>query len=103
LIGNAFKHTPEGGAVTLSVETSPSELRVSVADTGEGIPAIALSHVFEQFYQVESHASKRDGIGIGLNISREIVKAHGGEIGVESDGQGKGAKFWFTLPLNPPA
>lgn len=99
LVGNAFKHTPANGGVVLSVTLTEDAMRVAVTDTGEGIPTTALRHVFEQFYQVESHASKRDGIGLGLTISREIVKAHGGEIGVLSDGPGKGTQFWFTLPL----
>ncbi|MBL0058707.1 MAG: response regulator [Elusimicrobia bacterium] len=99
LIGNAFKHTPAGGRVTLRAVREPGQFRVEVRDTGEGIPAVSLPRIFEEFYQVESHASKKDGLGLGLTIAREIVHAHGGEIGAESDGPGQGAKFWFTLPI----
>lgn len=99
LTGNALKHTPEGGAVTITLETRDGAVRVEVKDTGEGIPAADLPRIFEQFYQVEAHASKREGLGLGLAIAREIVQAHGGEIGVHSDGAGKGSRFWFTLPV----
>jgi two-component system sensor histidine kinase ResE len=99
LISNAFKHTPEGGRVTISDQRDGKMFRVEIADNGEGIPKEALGRVFDQFFQVESHASKKEGLGLGLTIAREIVHAHGGAIGVESEGTGHGAKFWFTLPL----
>jgi signal transduction histidine kinase len=100
LVTNAFKHTPEGGSVTVEVEKRNGMVRLQVADTGEGIPPGDLPRIFEQFYQVEAHASKKDGIGLGLSIAKEIVQAHGGEIGVHSDGPGKGSRFWFTLPAS---
>lgn len=107
LIGNAFKHTPAGGQVSVSGRRDGETLRLEVADTGEGIPKEALTRVFDQFFQVEAHASKKEGLGLGLTIAREIIHAHGGVIGAESEGTGRGAKFWFTLPLtaapNPPA
>lgn len=99
LIGNAFKHTPEDGRVAVRAAREGAAVRVTVSDTGEGIPPEALERVFEQFFQVESHASKKEGLGLGLTIAREIVTAHNGEIGVTSEGVGKGAQFWFTLPV----
>jgi signal transduction histidine kinase len=99
LIGNAFKHTPPKGTVTVKAARAGDHFRLSVSDTGEGIPPDALPHIFEEFFQAESHTSKKDGLGLGLTIAREIVHAHGGEIGVESKGPGQGAQFWFTLPV----
>jgi signal transduction histidine kinase len=99
LIGNAFKHTPADQRVTVSASRKPDHFCVEVADTGEGIPLEALPHIFEEYYQADIHASKKEGLGLGLTIAREIVHAHGGEIGAISEGPGKGATFWFTLPL----
>jgi signal transduction histidine kinase len=98
LVGNAFKHTPKGGKVEVSAEKGPGGVVVTVRDYGEGIPPQDLPRVFEQFYQVEAHQSKREGLGLGLTICQEIVRAHGGSIQVHSDGPGKGCRFWFTLP-----
>ena len=99
LVSNALKHTPEGGQVTVEAAAADGALRVDVIDTGEGIPPDDLPRVFEQFYQVETHASRRDGIGMGLSIVHEILQAHGGGAGVHSDGPGRGSRFWITLPL----
>lgn len=100
LVGNALKFTPEGGTVTVEAvpETGSGEgfLRFSVHDTGPGIPAEALPHLFEPFWQVEGTGKK--GTGLGLTISRGIVMAHGGSLEVESE-QGQGSTFSFTLPL----
>jgi signal transduction histidine kinase len=101
LIGNAFKHTPEDGRVLVRAVRENASVRVTVSDTGEGIPPEALERVFDQFFQVESHASKKEGLGLGLTIAREIITAHNGDIGVTSEGVGKGAQFWFTLPVPP--
>jgi two-component system, sensor histidine kinase and response regulator len=98
LVGNAFKHTPEGGSVSVAAEPGPQGVMVSVQDSGEGIPPADLPRIFEQFFQVEAHQSKKDGIGLGLTICQEIVKAHGGCIEVSSNGPGTGCRFWFTLP-----
>lgn len=100
LIGNAFKHTPAGQKVTVTLTRQADRFHIEVMDTGEGIPMDALPHIFEEFYQADAHTSKKDGLGLGLTIAREIVHAHGGEIGAESEGPGKGSKFWFTLPLH---
>jgi signal transduction histidine kinase len=72
--------------------------RFEVQDTGEGIPAQYLERIFERFFQVPG--SKRGGVGLGLYISREVVRAHGGEMGATSE-VGKGSTFWFTLPAIP--
>lgn len=98
LIENAFKFVPSGGCVQVSVEGVGEEVLVSVADTGPGIPPEALPHVFECFYQVPSRGGQRgSGMGLGLYISREIIKALGGEIWVESE-LGQGSVFRFRLP-----
>ena len=98
LVSNATKHTPKGGSVTLSVTKRPTDLFFDVVDTGEGIPAEALPYIFDEFFQVMSHESRREGLGLGLTITKEIITAHQGEIGAESPGPGKGTRVWFTLP-----
>jgi signal transduction histidine kinase len=99
LIGNALKHTPEGGAVTVAFGREGSALSVRVTDSGEGLLPEHLARVFDQFFQVESAMNQRAGLGLGLHIAKDVVHRHGGEIGVESDGLGKGATFWFTVPF----
>jgi signal transduction histidine kinase len=95
LAGNAIKFTPQGGRVLVSAVVEDGEVRVSVADTGPGIPPEHLPHVFDRFWQARS--TRRAGAGLGLAIARGIVEAHGGRIGVESQ-RGLGTTFWFTLP-----
>ncbi len=104
LIGNAIKFTPPGGAVTLTVEADAGELLFVVADTGEGIPADQLPHVFERFYQAPRDAGRtiRHGAGLGLPISRGIVEAHGGNIWISST-PGVGTSVRFSLPVAPSA
>jgi signal transduction histidine kinase len=96
LVGNAVKFTPEGGAVTLSCAPGRDEVRFAVTDTGPGIPAEQVPHIFGAFWQAQ-HADRR-GLGLGLSIARGLVEAHGGRIWVESE-PGRGASFVFTLPL----
>jgi signal transduction histidine kinase len=96
LIGNALRYTPNGGSITLDAAVVDSLVRFAVMDTGSGIPKEYQERIFEKFYQVPESGPK--GTGLGLYIAKEIVRAHGGEIGVESD-PGKGSTFWFTLPL----
>jgi PAS domain S-box-containing protein len=100
LIGNAIKFTPPGGAVTLTVEVDAGELLVVVTDTGEGISAEQLPHVFERFYQAPRVAGRaiRHGAGLGLPISRGIVEAHGGHIWITST-PGVGTSVRFSLPM----
>ena len=97
LIGNAIKFTPEGGIVSVSCGPGSFGARVVVADSGPGIPADSLPHVFDRFYQTNAHSG---GAGLGLTIAKGIVDAHGGSIGVDS-APGQGARFWFELPVRP--
>lgn len=100
LLSNALRHTPAGGAVTVTARADAREVGIVVADTGEGLTAEQLPHVFERFYRGDS-ARTRDarGSGIGLTIAKAIVDAHDGAIGVGSEGPGHGARFVVTLPV----
>ena len=100
LAGNALQYTPEGGKVSISAQRHNGEVRVSVRDTGIGIPPEHLAHLFDRFYRVDKSRSRRagGGSGIGLTIARALVEAQGGHIGVESEGEGRGSTFSFNLP-----
>ncbi|MCK9519974.1 MAG: HAMP domain-containing histidine kinase, partial [Dehalococcoidia bacterium] len=102
LVDNAFRHTPAGGTVRLaSRDVQPGIVQVTVSDTGGGIPAEDVPHLFERFYRSSNgNAHGRKGHGLGLAISREIVRAHGGDIWVTTE-QGRGTAFVFTLPAVP--
>ena len=98
LVGNAIQHTPTGGSVTIEARTTGVEVRVEVCDTGEGIPAADLPHVFERFYRGEKSRSRATGgAGLGLAIAKGIVEAHRGRIWAENVA-GRGACFTFALP-----
>ena len=94
LIGNAIKFTPKGGRITVSAVSADGEVRCEVGDTGAGIPADQLPHIFGQFWQATR--GDRRGIGLGLAIAKGMVEAHGGRIWVEST-LGEGSSFFFTL------
>ena len=96
LIGNSIKFTSEGGAITVRAELADREVRFSVTDTGSGIVADELPHIFERFWQARKTA--RLGAGLGLAIAKGIVEAHTGRIWAQSE-VGKGSTFFFTLPL----
>ena len=97
LLHNAVKFTPDGGEVTLSAKAEGDNVVVSVSDTGIGIPADDLPHVFERFYKADK-ARSGEGTGLGLAIAKHVIQAHGGKIWVESK-PGKGSTFAFSLPL----
>jgi signal transduction histidine kinase len=100
LVGNAVKFTPREGRITVCAESMEGEVRFSVIDTGPGIPAEQLPHIFGRFWQAKT--SDRRGIGLGLAIAKGIVEAHNGRIWVESH-VGLGSTFYFTLPAVVPA
>jgi len=95
LIGNAVKFTPDGGVVRVSVEVQPAAIRVSVHDTGPGIPPDQVGRLFDRFWQASRQDSR--GLGLGLTIVKAIVEAHGGSVSVEST-VNKGSTFSLTLP-----
>jgi signal transduction histidine kinase len=98
LVGNAVRHTPEGGAITVHAGPADSCVQIDVTDTGQGIAAADLPHVFERFYRGEKSRSRATGgSGLGLAIAKAIVEAHGGQIWVECQ-PGEGARFSFFLP-----
>ncbi|HEU0300745.1 MAG TPA: HAMP domain-containing sensor histidine kinase [Longimicrobium sp.] len=102
LLSNAFKFTDRGGAIRVDAARCDGGIQVEVEDTGVGIAADKLPRIFEKFYQVENDALPRQvGSGLGLAIAREIVEAHGGTIGAESQ-EGKGTRFHVFLPERPP-
>jgi len=99
LIRNALTFTDSGGEVLVRVHVIPDYVQVSVQDTGIGIPAKDLENVFERFYQIESHLTRRHGgMGLGLSVAKSMVEMHGGSIWAESV-VGKGSKFFVNLPL----
>jgi PAS domain S-box-containing protein len=95
LVGNAVKFTPRDGLITVCAERHDAEVRFAVIDTGPGIPAEQLPHIFGRFWQAKT--SDRRGIGLGLAIAKGIVEGHNGRIWVESH-VGLGSTFYFTLP-----
>jgi signal transduction histidine kinase len=96
-LSNAVRYTPAGGEVIVRAERRPGDLLISVANSGEPIPADDLDRVFERFYRVEKSRDRaRGGAGIGLAIVKQLVEAGGGRVGAES-AEGK-TRFWFSLP-----
>jgi len=99
LLENGIRHTPRGGKITVFVEKMEDSVCVSVTDNGEGIPPDVLTKLFQSFYQPEGGKSPHGRLGLGLSISREIIQSHDGRIWVESEGEGKGSSFRFTIPF----
>lgn len=97
LIGNALKYSSRGDEVVVAIASSAREARVAVSDRGVGIPPEALPRLFDRFYRVPATAGGAPGLGLGLFITRELVRAHRGEITVESE-LGRGSMFTVTLP-----
>lgn len=103
LLTNAVKYTPEGGAIAVAAEADAAAncVRISVTDTGRGIPEAAQSRVFEKFYRIDDFDTSGRGTGLGLTLCRHIVETlHEGRIGLDST-PGEGSRFWFTIPIRP--
>jgi two-component system phosphate regulon sensor histidine kinase PhoR len=97
-VNNAVRHTEAGGIITVRASNADGSIRVSVTDTGKGIPASELDGIFGKFIQIKGPSESTPGsVGLGLAIAKEAVEAHGGTIGVTSE-IGKGSTFTFTLP-----
>lgn len=101
LLSNAFKYTPKEEAVTLELVVDGGFAKVSVVDKGPGVPVEARARIFEKFSQVEGETHKRPySSGLGLTFCQLVIQKHGGEIAVDDGEEGKGSRFWFTLPLS---
>jgi two-component system OmpR family sensor kinase/two-component system sensor histidine kinase BaeS len=102
LMGNALRHTPKGGSIMLTAESTPKGVRILVRDTGEGIPPEDLPYIFDRFWRGDKSRQRKSGAGsgLGLAIARQFVVAHGGQITVESQ-PGVGTTFAIDLPKNP--
>ena len=100
LLGNALQYTPSGGQVTVSAWSNVNKVIITVQDTGIGIPAEHLHHIFERFYRVDKSRSRTGGgSGIGLTISKHLVEAHNGRLTTASPGLNQGSTFSITLPI----
>jgi PAS domain S-box-containing protein len=97
LVNNAVKYAPDSKEIIFEMEHLPGFIKISVTDRGKGIPKEKLSHLFDQYYQVNNNDNHNSGMGLGLYISLAIIKRHNGEMGVKSEID-KGSTFWFTLP-----
>jgi NtrC-family two-component system sensor histidine kinase KinB len=98
LVSNALRYTPADGVVTIHSDIAGDSVRVSVSDSGRGIPADAIEVIFDKFVQVKRSTDATPGsVGLGLAIAKEVVEAHGGKIWVESS-MGQGSTFFFTIP-----
>ena len=100
LLNNAAKYTQEGGDITLTAKREGNEVVVGIRDTGVGIPAEVLPHVFDMFTQADRSLDRsQGGLGIGLTLARKIVQVHGGAVQAFSDGPNKGSEFVVRLPV----
>ena len=103
LLSNAVKFTPAGGRVEVSVARTGDDLRLTVADTGDGLAPEVAPHIFDRFRQADSTITRQyGGLGLGLSIVRHIVERHGGTVQATSDGPGHGTTFTVTLPIGGP-
>jgi NtrC-family two-component system sensor histidine kinase KinB len=95
LLTNAIRHSPGGGVVSISVARTDGVIRFTVRDAGPGVPREYQQAVFDKFFRMPG--APTGAAGLGLFIAKELVTAHGGEIGLDSE-PGRGSSFWFTLP-----
>ena len=100
LLTNAVKYSNDAGTVVIDVVDQPDTVTVSIKDSGIGITAEQLDHVFDEFYKADGSRHDFDSSGLGMPICKRIVEKHGGRIWAESDGLGKGSTFYFTIPKN---
>ncbi len=104
LLSNAIKFTPAEGVVSIATSTNAEAACCEVRDSGEGISAEFLPHIFEKFRQADTGSARRfAGLGLGLAITKQLVESHGGSIAVHSEGRGKGAMFAVRLPRLKPS
>ena len=100
LLSNALKFTPKGGRIQVRLERINSHVEITVSDTGQGIDAEFLPHVFDRFRQADSSNTRKvGGLGLGLTIVRQLVELHGGTVQAASSGEGQGATFTVSLPI----
>lgn len=98
-ITNALKYAPDSPEIIITAaRVSENEIKISVKDHGPGIPKEKLTHLFERYYRTNYEGQKFTGLGLGLYISADIIKKHGGKVGAESELE-RGSEFWFTLPI----
>lgn len=98
IISNAIKFTPRGGIIRIDHTLEGDTIRLTISDTGVGITADEMRHIFEPYYQGERMRAGNTGLGVGLRLVHEIVRLHGGTIVAESEGPGKGSRFVISLP-----
>lgn len=98
MVNNAVKYAPNSKQIYLNIEKQEDFVKISVKDAGPGVPKDKQEHLFERYYRTDTSGYQNSGLGLGLYISAEIVRKHGGEIGIDSE-PGMGSTFWFTLPL----
>lgn len=102
ILSNAVKFTDPGGRIAIVIDPEPSQLRLTVTDTGRGIDPAFVPYVFDRFKQADASSTRRvGGLGLGLAIVRHIVELHGGQVEAASEGIGKGSTFSITLPVRP--
>jgi signal transduction histidine kinase/ActR/RegA family two-component response regulator len=101
LLANAIKFTPDGGRISVAIDSSPDHVEIRVADSGQGISPDFLPHLFERFRQADNATTQRHtGLGLGLHIVRQLVELHGGTVRAESPGAGQGTTLTVRLPVS---
>ncbi|MBS1527470.1 MAG: PAS domain S-box protein, partial [Bacteroidetes bacterium] len=98
-VNNAIKYAPESKVIQALITKENDMVKVAITDKGPGIPPEKVEHLFERYFRVDTSGQQYSGLGLGLYISSEIIKRHGGRIGVDTE-IGKGSTFWFTIPIS---